>query len=217
MTITYRSQISSPLTWAQLDENFKTVEQIRDDVYTQYKATEGFAEQTQAGIEQALSAASAAQGHAAAAEAAISTSQEAADVAGQSAVAAIAAKDAAEAAAQEAAEFSMSATYSTIGGNAGAAISINTGGSTVVRATLTADITTLAVSGTVPDGQSRQFTIILDQGVGARQVTWDANIKWADGRVPVLSYEPGAQDIISILVVGGLAQSYGFFNGGSFA
>lgn len=124
---------------------------------------------------------------------------------------------AASAAADKAESYALAAVYSTIQPTVGATLTIGADGKTVIRATLVQPTTTITLGGVVPVGQSRQFTIILNQGVGARQVSWDPTIRWADGRIPTLSFDPGSEDVISILQVGGLAFCYGFFNGGSFA
>lgn len=123
----------------------------------------------------------------------------------------------AKASADKAELYALAAVYSTIQPTAGANLIIGADGVTVIRATLVQATTTITLGGTIPAGQSRQFTIILNQGVGARKVTWDPTIRWADGRVPTLSFDPGSEDVISVLQVGGLAFCYGFFNGGSFA
>lgn len=217
MSITYRSQISTPLTWAQLDENFRTVEEIGAQVYDQYKAAQGYAEQCRVGIDQALQAGADARAYADQCVASVEQAQESAQNSATSAGTATTKAAEAAASAATAQSYAKTAVYTTTSGNAGANISVNLAGPTVIRATLVNDVTVLSLSGAVAAGETRQFTLILNQGVGSRLVDWDSNIRWADGRPPVLSFTPGAEDVISILVVGGLAYYYGFFNGGSFA
>lgn len=216
MTITYRSQISTPLTWAQLDENFRTVEDISKEVYEQYKATQGYATQTQAGIQRAEQAAADSKASAEASAAAVGTAQQAATTASQSAGSAQTQAAAASQSAALAQSYALAAVFKSTAGVAGATINLNVTGATVVRATLVQDVTNFTLTGEVQDGEARTFTVILDQGVGSRKVTWDPRIKWSDNRQPTLSFDPSTKDIITIMVVGGLATFYGFFNGGSF-
>lgn len=216
MTITYRTQISTPMTWAQLDENFRTVENISKDVYDQYKATEGYAKQTQEGIQKAVQAAADSKASADASAAAVGTAQQAATTASQSANSAATQAQAASQSAALVQSYALAAVFKSTSGVAGATISLNVTGATVVRATLVQDVTNFTLTGNIPDGEARTFTIILDQGVGSRKVTWDPRIKWSGNRQPVLSFDPSSKDIITIMVVGGSATFFGFFNGGSF-
>lgn len=88
----------------------------------------------------------------------------------------------------------------------------------IMRFTLTADNTPIALVNNTPGaGKSLQCTLILNQGIGSRLVTWPSNIKWSNGRVPVLSYSPNAEDIVTLLAVGTDTTVYGFFNGGDFS
>lgn len=133
-----------------------------------------------------------------------------------SAAAAKASEDGAVAAVAEMQDLAFAAVYLTQTLNAGSGLRISNA-TTVYHATLVEAATTIVMDSTVPVGQSRQYTIILNQGVGSRMVVWPDTIRWADGRKPVLSFDPNAEDVISILHVGGLPYFFGFFNGGSFA
>lgn len=129
--------------------------------------------------------------------------------------AAVGSAQAAEAAKEVVEGYVLSAAYSlSVSGEA--SFVINSASSTVTRLNLSAPVTTISVTFVGLPTQARQHTLILNQGVGARKCTWDSKIKWADGRVPVLSFTPGAEDIVSILQLGN-GTVYGFFNGGSFA
>ena len=88
----------------------------------------------------------------------------------------------------------------------------------VLRIALTAALTEIQVTGIPADaGITKQITLIFNQGVGARQVTWPNSIVWANGRKPVLSFAPGAEDIVTLMVCGADTKLYGFFSGGSFS
>ena len=88
---------------------------------------------------------------------------------------------------------------------------------TIQHITLTEVTTPITIK--IPDDPAiaRQVTVILNQGAGARKVTWPSNIVWSAGTAPILSFEPGVEDVITLLFVKGLNRVYGFFNGGSFA
>ena len=47
---------------------------------------------------------------------------------------------------------------------------------------------------------SNQITLILINTDGAGQVTWDDNIKWSNGFEPILTFQPGGIDVVSILI-----------------
>lgn len=113
-------------------------------------------------------------------------------------------------------DLAFAAVYKTQSMTAGSGLRISTE-NTVYHITLAEAVTTIIMDSTVPVGQSRQYTIILNQGVGSRKIALPDTIRWADGRLPVLSFDPNAEDVISILHVGGLPYFFGFFNGGSFA
>lgn len=113
-------------------------------------------------------------------------------------------------------DLAFAAVYKTQSMTAGTGLRISNE-NTVYHITLAEAVTTIIMDSTVPAGQSRQYTIILNQGVGSRKIALPDTIRWADGREPVLSFDPNAEDVISILHVGGLPYFFGFFNGGSFA
>lgn len=62
----------------------------------------------------------------------------------------------------------------------------------------------------------KQVTLLLRQGSGANQVAWPANVVWPFGQKPVLSYEAGQFDLVTLLFNGG-DQWLGFFAAGGFA
>lgn len=210
MTITLRSQVSVPLTWAQLDENFKTVGQIEESVSKQYKDIQGYAETIQAQITDANQVADEIRSQQAAADQAAQTANQAATTATNQAQAAIEAGNKAQ-------SYALAAVYKTVLGNAGATANISLSGPTVTYMTLVEDLTQINFSGTVPDGETRQFTLILGQGVGARKAAFDSRIDWSYGRAPELSIDPGMRDVITLIAVGGIPRLMGFFNGGAFA
>lgn len=123
----------------------------------------------------------------------------------------------AKASADLAQEYALQAFYTSADVTAGPSITVGGNGATVTRVTLTADTTGITVEQAPQMGVARQFTLILNQGIGARKVTWSGNVRWADNREPVLSFEPEAEDIVSLLQIGSSSHYYGFFNGGSFA
>lgn len=87
----------------------------------------------------------------------------------------------------------------------------------VVRLMLTADITTIQLSGIpIGAGLSRQVTLILNQGIGSRKVAWPESIIWSRKREPTLSFAAGAEDMITLLACGTDSTLYGFFSGVSF-
>lgn len=68
----------------------------------------------------------------------------------------------------------------------------------------------------VPAGYSRAITLTLRQGSGANKVQWPSNIVWAYNRQPVLSYVPGAYDLVT-LVYDPIAHNWrGMVDGGWF-
>lgn len=67
----------------------------------------------------------------------------------------------------------------------------------------------------VQANQIKQVTLALVQGTGANLVVWPSSIRWAHGRVPVLSYEAGQVDLVTLLYIGN-ATWRGFFAAGGF-
>lgn len=86
---------------------------------------------------------------------------------------------------------------------------------TVLRAELTAPSTVIAIDGATTEvGASRYATIILRQGSGANKVEWPDYIRWSYGNPPVLSFEQGQEDVITLMNIGGDSHWYGFLSGG---
>lgn len=67
-----------------------------------------------------------------------------------------------------------------------------------------------------PADTARQITLELVQGTGANKVVWPGNIKWNNGRLPVLSYIKNKMDIVTLLTHDSGKGWYGFYNGGWF-
>lgn len=83
--------------------------------------------------------------------------------------------------------------------------------------TLSTNSTSISISSfTLPDFAARQITLLLTQGSGSNMVTWPSNIKWSQGRAPVLSMQAGAIDIISFMTIDNGITWLGFYNGGWF-
>lgn len=61
-----------------------------------------------------------------------------------------------------------------------------------------------------------QIILILEQTVGAGKITWPSNIEWAYNRPPVLSYEAGKQDMVTLFKMYNANKWYGVFSGGWF-
>lgn len=101
---------------------------------------------------------------------------------------------------------------------AASVIAINVLEVAVLRIALTAAMTEIQITGLPAEaGITKQITLIFNQGVGARQVTWPSSIVWPNGRKPVLSFAPGAEDIVTLMICGSDTKLYGFFSGGSFS
>lgn len=60
----------------------------------------------------------------------------------------------------------------------------------------------------------KQITLNLIQGTGANKVAWPNNVKWSNGRPPVLSFTPGASDMVTLLYAGSAVGWIGFFSAG---
>lgn len=175
--------------------------------YSQSAAT------SKAGAEAAAVSAVAAQEQAAnsleAIEGLVETTSTSAELAATSAVTA-------QAAADEAKTYTLAAVFKASDAVADTTITLDLAGTTVLRRTLTAAVTDFVVTGAVKTDEARTFTVILDQGVGSRKVTWDPRIQWSFNREPTLSYDPATKDIVTVMAVGGMSTYFGFFNGGSF-
>lgn len=92
---------------------------------------------------------------------------------------------------------------------------IDASAGSVTQITLTARNTGITFSNTpTVVGKTIELDIILKQGAGANLVSWPSNIKWQNGRVPVLSYELDSEDVVTITWVNGDPNPYGFFVAG---
>lgn len=86
---------------------------------------------------------------------------------------------------------------------AGATFAINTAQWAVMEITLMEADTTITLSQTgLENTAASSVTLVLIQGTGANQVSWPEGVKWSNGRAPVLSYEPGGEDIVEIISTG---------------
>lgn len=88
---------------------------------------------------------------------------------------------------------------------------------TVQKLTISASNTTITLRS--PAGETdkcRQLTLMIQQGTGSNKVTWPSTVKWNNGRTPVLSYDRGKVDVITLLTKDSGASWYGFYNGGWF-
>ncbi|KAA8734912.1 hypothetical protein F4V57_03905 [Acinetobacter qingfengensis] len=67
-----------------------------------------------------------------------------------------------------------------------------------------------------PDqAEMRSVNLLLKQdAVGNRKVTWASNIKWSQGRQPVLSFDPNVTDIINLFTTDGGQSWYGSMSSG---
>ncbi|MBB3142182.1 hypothetical protein [Halomonas organivorans] len=68
----------------------------------------------------------------------------------------------------------------------------------------------------IDNGRARVVTLLLRQGTGANQVTWPANIHWVGNRAPVLTYDAGSLDSVTLMahLVDGAPAWLGYYNGG---
>lgn len=99
---------------------------------------------------------------------------------------------------------------------AGSITTLNLSQASVFRLVLGLPMTqiTLTNKPTRP-GTSYHATIVLEQGLGGRQVDWSqiANLKWNGGVLPVLSGAAGAIDIVDLLTLDGGNSWMGFYSG----
>lgn len=88
----------------------------------------------------------------------------------------------------------------------------------VFSITLSNTTTTINLgSFSLPTLSARQITVFLTQGSGgSKTVNWSSNIKWSQGRKPVLSLDAGTIDVISFLTLDNGNTWLGQFNGGWF-
>ncbi|WAX14256.1 hypothetical protein ECO319P1_00097 [Escherichia phage ECO319P1] len=88
---------------------------------------------------------------------------------------------------------------------------------TVQLLKLTASTTTLTIdSPTNEPDLCRQITLMVQQGTGANKIKWPTTVRWNNGREPVLSYDNGKIDVITLLTKDSGAKWFGFYNGGWF-
>lgn len=113
--------------------------------------------------------------------------------------------------------YSLKAAYSHETVLVGVGYEVDPDTATVFHLTLSADST--AITARMPEDPKldRQTTLIINQGPGARKITWGPNIIWPGGIAPVLSFEAGKEDVVTLLFMPSKGKIYGFFNGGSFA
>ena len=60
----------------------------------------------------------------------------------------------------------------------------------------------------------RKVDVMLTQGTGANRVQWADTIRWAYGRPPLLSFERGYSDMVTLLTLDDGDTWIGFFSGG---
>lgn len=96
-------------------------------------------------------------------------------------------------------------------------LALEPAGSTRFFMTLNKPTTTVVLAGEIATtgltNRTWECTLFLKQGTGANKVTWPAGIKWAGGRVPVLSFEAGRTDVITLMSTPTLGEFYGFYDG----
>jgi len=80
-------------------------------------------------------------------------------------------------------------------GNSGAAAAINWALAQKQSVTLSEPTVTLTFS--APPGPGNFLIRLIQDGAGARAVTWPVSLKWVGGSAPALSVSPGAIDIAS--------------------
>lgn len=88
---------------------------------------------------------------------------------------------------------------------------------TVQMLTISASSTTITLKSPANETDlCRQLTLIVQQGTGSNKIKWPTTIKWNNGRTPVLSFERGKADVITLLTKDSGASWFGFYNGGWF-
>lgn len=88
---------------------------------------------------------------------------------------------------------------------------------TVQLLKLNASTTTLTINSPAnEDTYCRQVTLMVQQGTGANKIKWPSTVRWNNGREPVLSYEIGKIDVITLLTKDSGKKWFGFYNGGWF-
>lgn len=83
--------------------------------------------------------------------------------------------------------------------------------------TLTRDLCQINISDYLEVANTaRMVTIFFVQTVGRQQVAWPDNVRWSQGRAPILSSEPDRIDCVTLLTFDGGDTWLGTFNGGWF-
>ena len=96
---------------------------------------------------------------------------------------------------------------------AGATPTIDLGNGNVHNLTLTANVTSLTITGQA-SGVACSFTLILHQdATGSRTVTWPAAVKWPSATAPTLSTAASAVDILTFVTIDNGTTWYGFLSG----
>ncbi len=94
------------------------------------------------------------------------------------------------------------------------AVTLDIANGNVFNVTLTGD-TTFTFANPAPNGQACSFTLILNQGGTARNVTWPTSVKWANDSVPDIS-AINKTSILTFVSINGGARWYGFLGGNKF-
>lgn len=83
--------------------------------------------------------------------------------------------------------------------------------------TLTKPNCSLSIAGyqEIPN-TARMITLFIVQGTGVNRLGWPGNVRWSQGREPILSSVEGRIDCVSLLTVDGGDTWLGTFNGGWF-
>jgi hypothetical protein len=99
-------------------------------------------------------------------------------------------------------------------GISGGTLTINLDNGTVFSVNVTANITNISITGTIPTATG--FTLVTIGDGTARTITWGA-IKWAGGTPPTYTSTPvNAQDVYSFFTYDGGTNWFGFVGGQNF-
>lgn len=60
----------------------------------------------------------------------------------------------------------------------------------------------------------RKVDLMVTQGSGANKIVWADSIRWAHGRIPVLSFERGYSDMVTLISLDQADTWIGYFAGG---
>lgn len=73
---------------------------------------------------------------------------------------------------------------------------------------------TLSFVGLAPSGYACSIVLYLEQGAsGGSLVTWPPNTLWSQGVAPILSFSPGAIDVVTLTTFNGGSTWFGFLSG----